>query len=131
MTGPQGNMNSVTDLNMIKGRDVKYQRTVIDDLTDRFQRSPSGIDAVLREMPKDDLVDLSQERPDQAIRYALLAMIAADIATVPYKEGIAYHMEGLKELASNYGLSIKKIIYLTIYAEAWMSKLEALEETLR
>ena len=123
-------MNRVSDLNMIKARDVEYQRAVIDDLTDRFRRAPNGIDAVLAEIPKDEVVDLSLERPDQAVRYALLAMIAADIGTVPYTEGRAYHMEGLKELASKYDLSIRKIIYLTRFADAWMSRLEAVERTL-
>lgn len=123
-------MNRVSDLNMIKGREVAYQRAVIDDLVSRFGRTANGIDAVLAEIPKDELVDLSVEEPEQAIRYALLAMIAADIGTVPYQEGRNFHMEGLKELASIYDLSPKKIIYLTIYADAWMSRLEALERNL-
>jgi|SRR5215212_9872995 hypothetical protein len=123
-------MNRVSDLNMIKGRDLAHQRAVIDDLTTRFVRTTNGVDAVLAELPKDELVDLSVEEPEQTIRYALLAMIAADIATVPYQEGRAFHMEGLKELASIYDLSPRKIIYLTNYADEWMNRLEALERKL-
>jgi len=115
---------------MIKGRDLAHQRAVIDDLTTRFARTTNGVDAVLAELPKDELVDLSVEEPEQTIRYALLAMIAADIATVPYQEGRAFHMEGLKELASIYDLSPRKIIYLTNYADEWMNRLEALERNL-
>jgi hypothetical protein len=115
---------------MIKGQEVAYQRAVIDDLVDRFGSTKDGIRAVLTEIPKDELVDLSVEEPAQAIRYALLAMIAADIATVPYQEGRAYHMEGLKELASVFDLSTRKIIYLTKYADEWMDRLEALERNL-
>lgn len=123
-------MNRVSDLNMIKGQEVAYQRAVIDDLVNRFGRTANGIDAVLAEVPKDELFDLSVEEPEQTIRYALLAMIAADIATVPYQEGRTFHMEGLKELASIYDLSVRKIIYLTKYADEWMNRLEAVERNL-
>lgn len=67
-------MNRVSDLNMVKGREVQEQRAVIDELTSRFGRTADGIEAVLAEIPKDELVDLSNEEPEQAIRYALLAM---------------------------------------------------------
>lgn len=120
-------MNRVSDLNMIKGREVAHQCIVIDDLTNRFLQVPGGVDAVLAQLPEDELVDLSAEEPAQAVRYALLAMIAADIATVPYPEGRAFHMETLREVASTYNLSPRKIIYLTKYADEWMGKLEAIE----
>jgi hypothetical protein len=123
-------MNRVSDLNMIKGRDVAYQRTVIDELTNRFSQSVTGINVILVEMPKDDLVDLSVEEPEQVIRYALLAIIAADIATVPYPDGRAFHMDTLKDLAATYNLSPRKIVYLTRYADEWMNRLEALERHL-
>jgi len=123
-------MNRVSDLNVIKNRDVSDQRAVVDELVRRFGGMPDGIEAVLAEVPKDELVDLSVEAPEQAIRYALLAMIAADIASIPYQEGAAFHMEGLKELASSYDLSPKKIVYLMKYAGEWMCRLETLEKNL-
>lgn len=55
-------------------------------------------------------------------------MIAADIATVPYQDGRAFHMEGLNELASIYHLSPRKIVYLTKHADEWIYRLEALEQ---
>jgi hypothetical protein len=120
-------MNRVSDLNMIKGQDIVAQRAVIDELASRFSLTVDGIDIVLSEIPKDDLVDLSAEAPGRAIRYALLAIIAADIATVPYQEGRNFHMRRLEELASIFGLSTKKIVHLTRYADQWMTRFEALE----
>ena len=64
---------------------------------------------MLSEIESDDLVDLSAESSGRAFRYTFLAMIAADIATVPYREGREAHMERLKKLASEYGLSMKKV----------------------
>jgi hypothetical protein len=110
-------MNRISDLNVIKGRDIDTQRAVIDELVERYGRTANGVEKVLSEILGDDLGDLSAEPPEQALRYAFLAMIAADIATVPYMEGRAFHMEGFSQLASGYGLSMKKVVYLTRYAD--------------
>lgn len=111
----------------MKSRSLPAQREVIDELTARFGCVPEMVTRLRAGVLKDDVLDLSGEVPLQVIRYCLLAMIASDIATVPYPEGRAYHLKGLRELAASYGLAEKKIIHLSEYADALMREFEGVE----
>jgi hypothetical protein len=118
-------MHNIDELDMIKSKSIAYQHATVDDLTSRFIQAADSIpDEILR----DELADLSREDSRQAMRYCLLAIIAADIATVPYPEGREFHMRTLTKLAKSYGLSRDKIIYLTRYADQMTEHFQALEE---
>jgi hypothetical protein len=121
-------MHSVSELSVLKSRSLADQRAVVDELTTRFSRLTDRTAVQCAEVLKEGVVDLARERPEQVLRYLFLAIIAADIATVPYPEGRVRHMESLRELSATYGLSDKTIVYLSAYSENLVRCLAAVEK---
>ena len=121
-------MHSVNELNVIKSQSVECQREVVDELAARFFRLANPLPA---EALKDELAALASENVRQALRYCLLAIIAADIATVPYPEGREFHMQTLAEVAAAYGLSVAKIVHMTEYADEMIRHFQVLEKKRR
>jgi len=100
----------------IKSKDPLTQRSIIDEMTHICVTSQS-ID--LRKVVGDDaLFDLTNEPLVDVIRYCLLAIYAADIASVPHAKGRKLHLSHLRDLAQHYNLSYDSVLHLTRYERA-------------
>ena len=107
-------MHSVNDLSTVKQESAATQWELIDNLISQFE---TFTDPLPPEILADGVTDLSRESKRAQLQYEFCAVIAADIATVPYVEGRAAHLAVLQQVADHYNLSLEKIIYLSRYAE--------------
>lgn len=114
-------MFDMYDLIAIKSSDGARQRAIIDEFTIRCLDSDVDLLDIVR---RDRVIDLAGEAAERLVRYCLLAVYAADIASVPYAEGRARHIERLMEVVDENGLSYDKVIYLTKYSEDILRELE-------
>ncbi len=121
-------MPRISDLNVTKDQDIATQRAVLDHLTASLMPFAAQLEELRDDTLADGVLDLSQEGTEQLIRYLLITLIAADIATVPYPEGRARYMARLTEIADHYGVVLNRILYLTRHADALLARLEEIEK---
>ena len=112
----------ITPLLTIKSQNSIDQRTIIDELTRACLGSCSSELQLV--MNGDSLLDFSRESETDIVRYCLLTIYAADIASVPYAAGRERHLARLKDLVQFYNLNYDRVIHLTKHERALLEILQ-------
>lgn len=114
-------MYDINDFITLKAKDAVTQKSILDEFTRRCLNSEVDFLGILE---KDGLMNVTGESPESLTKYCLLAVYAADIASVPYPEGRARYVERLRQLVEENDLSYDKVVYLTKYSNRVLQKLE-------
>lgn len=114
-------MYDLYDLITLKSKDAPTQRSVLGEFTRRCLESKVNF---LDMVETDGVINLTSEPPERVAKYFLLAVYAADVASVPYPEGRARHIERLREIIEENNLSYDKVVYLTKYSDPILQELE-------
>jgi hypothetical protein len=124
-------MYDVFELQSLKSRAIQEQRDVIDSLLMGFMPFADPLRELARKLPLGEFLLFGNVSADQMIRYMLLAIVASDIATVPYPAGRARHLQTLGAVAESYGLDRSRIVDLSEHADVILDELSILAKTAR
>jgi hypothetical protein len=112
----------ITPLITLKSKDPATQRAILDEFTRACLASPT---VNLRKITdSDSLLGLTSEPTENIIRYCLLAIYAADVASVPYANGRERNLGRLRALTTHYDLNFDKVVRLTIFETALLEELQ-------